>query len=148
MIKILQSIVKSLQAIVRDLKKLIAKQEKEEKKIPVLELAKAMAKMEGFGIPGALPTRNHNPGDLRRSKFQSFTKDGFAYFPDDKTGWKALVYDLCIKITGKSTTGLTPESTLRDLIYKWTATDRYAYLMFVANRLGVSFDYRIKNFIC
>ena len=148
MIKLLQSIVKSLQAIVKDLKKLVGKQEKEEKKIPVIELAKAMAKMEGFGIEGALPTRNHNPGDLRRSKFQSFVKDGFAYFPDDKTGWKALVYDLCIKIMGKSTTGITPESSLRDLIYKWTATDQYAYLMFVASKLGISFEYKIKNFIC
>ena len=148
MIKILQSIVKSLQAIVDGLKKLVGKQEKEEKKIPVMELAKAMAKMEGFGIPGALPTRNHNPGDLRRSKYQLFVKDGFAYFSEDEMGWQALVYDLCIKITGKSTTGITPESSLRDLIYKWTATDRYAYLMFVANKLGVTFDYQIKNFVC
>ena len=148
MVKILRKIVVILQQIVKGLQKLIAEQQKEVKKIPVMELAKAIAEMEGFGIPGALPTRNHNPGDLRRSKFQSFTKDGFAYFQDDETGWTALIYDLCIKITGKSTTGLTPESTLRDLIYKWTATDQYVYLTHVALKLGVSFDYKIKNFVC
>ena len=147
--EILKQIILSLKKIVELLKRLITKQQQAEiKTIPVMELAKAMAKMEGFGIAGALPTRNHNPGDLRESKYQLYQKDGFAYFPDNETGWKAFVYDLCVKITGHSVTGLTPESSLKDLIYKWTATDQHRYLMFVSARLGVPFDYKIKNFSC
>src|SRR6185437_4031555 len=30
-------------------------------------LARLISREEGFGIPGALPTRDHNPGDLRHS---------------------------------------------------------------------------------
>ena len=146
---ILKQIIIRLKKVVELLKRLIAKQQQAEvKKIPVMELAKAMAEMEGFGVPGALPTRNHNPGDLRESKYQLYQKDGFAYFPDDETGWKAFIYDLCVKINGHSVTGLTPESSLKDLIYKWTATDQHRYLMFVSARLGASFGYKIKNFTC
>jgi hypothetical protein len=33
----------------------------------VSKLGEVIAKEEGYGIPGTLPTRNNNPGDLRHS---------------------------------------------------------------------------------
>lgn len=60
-----------------------------------MTLIQAMAKQEGFGVPGTRPTRNHNPGDL---EYHQFTKDNgaigtdgrYAIFPDDATGFSAM----------------------------------------------------------
>lgn len=60
-----------------------------------MTLIQAMAKQEGFGVPGTRPTRNHNPGDL---EYHQFAKDNgaigtdgrYAIFPDDATGFGAM----------------------------------------------------------
>lgn len=57
-------------------------------------LARAIAAQEGFGVAGARPTRNHNPGDLRGWFPYPADADGFTIFPDDATGWAALKQDL------------------------------------------------------
>lgn len=45
-------------------------------------LATLIAKREGFGIPGALPTRQNNPGDLRHA-------NGESHDPADPNGIQA-----------------------------------------------------------
>ncbi len=54
-------------------------------------LAQAIARQEGFGIPGNRPTRNNNPGNLRASSL-AIGKDagGFAIFASVADGWAAL----------------------------------------------------------
>jgi len=42
-------------------------------------LAQLIGKEEGFGIPGTVPTRDNNPGDLRHSPHSSHAGEG----PDD-----------------------------------------------------------------
>lgn len=56
-------------------------------------LAHLISKMEGFGIPGAQPTRKNNPGDLRHSPHSSHEGEG----PNDigeidtiEHGWEDL----------------------------------------------------------
>lgn len=55
-------------------------------------LAELISKMEGFGIPGTLPTRNNNPGDLRHSPHSAHPGDpnaiGVIDNPED--GWADL----------------------------------------------------------
>lgn len=51
--------------------------------------------MEGFGVLGARPTTNHNPGDIIAGTFAHahgalLTASFIAIFPDDATGWSAL----------------------------------------------------------
>lgn len=58
------------------------------------KLAQAIAQQEGFGVPGARPTRNHNPGDIRGWGAYPVDAEGFAVFPDDATGWAKLMQDL------------------------------------------------------
>jgi hypothetical protein len=54
-------------------------------------LASAIARFEGFGVPGSVAARNHNPGNLRSGIGQSGTDaNGYAIFPDDVTGYAAL----------------------------------------------------------
>lgn len=57
------------------------------------KLAQCIARMEGFGIPGAVPTVKNNPGDLRHSPQASHEGEG----PDDigimnspAAGWQDL----------------------------------------------------------
>ena len=56
-------------------------------------LAQLMAKREGFGIPGDIPTRNNNPGDLEHApgeRHPADSPDSIGWFPTVKKGWKEL----------------------------------------------------------
>ena len=86
----------------------------------------AIAKHEGWHPPakgdkagGSRAYRNHNPGNLRKSPFAFSEVDGFAVFRSDFIGWMALHWDLMQKAKGQTVTGLTGQSTIRDLIYVW-----------------------------
>jgi hypothetical protein len=53
-------------------------------------LARLMSKREGFGIPGAVPTRDHNPLDLRHSPHSSHEGEGsddIGIIDTDADGW-------------------------------------------------------------
>lgn len=94
--------------------------------------------------------RNHNPGNLRSSFFQLGQRDGFAFFYNDDVGFSALLYDLLIKASGKSTTGLKADSTLRELIFKYAPpveNDSEAYLSFILQQTGFSADLRLKDLL-
>ncbi|HUD74121.1 MAG TPA: hypothetical protein VMQ76_03540 [Terracidiphilus sp.] len=61
----------------------------------MLTILQAIARREGYGVPGARPTRNNNPGDLmagpESAEFGAIGNDGpYAIFPDAETGWMAL----------------------------------------------------------
>jgi hypothetical protein len=55
-------------------------------------LTQAIATLEGFGIPGARPTRDNNPGDVRAGPGMTGTDSpgGIATFADAGDGWDAL----------------------------------------------------------
>lgn len=62
----------------------------------ISRLATEMSKIEGFGKPGAIPTRDNNPGDLITGNFSTkhgaLGEDkGYAIFPDVETGVKAQI---------------------------------------------------------
>ena len=91
-------------------------------------LAETIAKIEGWdplkggGVNKDQPTvayRNHNPGNLRKSPFAVSERDGFAVFLNDQAGFFAIVWDLWSKTNGKTSTGLTSNSTIADLINVW-----------------------------
>lgn len=99
------------------------------------KLARLIAQEEGYGIPGALPTRNNNPGDLRHSPHSSHTADapdaiGKIDSPDD--GWA----DLERQLQRYAALGMT----LRDAIYEFAPpeeNDSARYLKFVCEGLGL-----------
>lgn len=60
-----------------------------------MTLMDAIARMEGFLVPGSRAARNHNPGNIVYGPFAiengATGSDGrFAIFPDDATGFTAL----------------------------------------------------------
>lgn len=62
-------------------------------------LAQLIAKEEGFGVAGTLPTRNHNPGDLRHSPHSvhsPMNPDGIGIIATDEEGWADLERQLAL----------------------------------------------------
>jgi hypothetical protein len=101
------------------------------------KLAHLIAQREGFGIPGAIPTRDNNPGDLRHSPHASHAGEGsnaIGIIDTLADGWADLERQL--QLYAKR--GLT----LRDMIINYYApaneNDSEAYLQFVCAGLGVS----------
>jgi hypothetical protein len=75
---------------------------------PTQVLARAIAKAEGFGVKGALPTRLHNPGDIRASRGVHYpgqvglNRHGYVIFKNDAAGFAALENLLDKIVTGES----------------------------------------------
>lgn len=81
-----------------------------------MDICEAIAKEEGFGVPGGRATRNHNPGDISWGPFArshgataletipAGVKEParFAVFPDDETGFTAMRALLDIQYAGQN----------------------------------------------
>ncbi len=83
-----------------------------------------------------LPTRNNNPGDLKDPATGTFRT-----FQDPVTGFKALQDDLLGKMTGSTSTGLTPQSSIQDFAHVWApasdSNDPISYANKLSAQLGV-----------
>lgn len=113
---------------------------------PLDQLAQAIGRQEGYGIPGALPTRDNNPGDLTK------VGGGFQQFASPADGFAALYSWLTRHI------GAHPDWTFRDLFnfYLRGSTtappvddqgDSNIYAQNVAGWLGVSPDSTVSSFL-
>lgn len=111
------------------------------------EWAQAIKKFEGW-YPGSLSYRQNNPGNLRYSKYQAGTKNGYSYFNTYEEGWKALLYQLRIAVDGRSSV-YNPEMTLLDFfqVYAPSSDNNYPekYAQFVADKLNVTIETTIKD---
>ena len=79
---------------------------------PIEAVADAITKFEGWA-PGNKSYQQRNPGNLRDAygnyrTFQTFVE-----------GYSALLFDLRAKFSGHTKTGLTPDSTLIELMMKY-----------------------------
>lgn len=125
----------------------------------ILKLARAIVEHEGWspqtnaGASVTQPSvsyRNHNGGNLRASPFALGTRNGFAFFVDDNTGFFALVWDLWKKCKGETSTGLTGESSLVHLISKYAPpaeNDTNAYVEAVCKATGFPPLKQLKTFV-
>ncbi len=99
------------------------------------KLARLIAKEEGYGIPGSVPTRDNNPGDLRHSPHSTHAQGepdsiGKIDSPDD--GWADLERQLRLY----AARGMT----LRDAIFEFappSENDSGRYLKYVCDGLGL-----------
>ena len=102
-------------------------------------LAQLIAKQEGFGKPGALPTRRNNPGDLRHSPHSSHEGIG----PNDigeidtaTDGWADLERQLRLY----SIRGLTLAQLAETYAPESDGNDTAAYLAALCSGLGLGPD--------
>ena len=104
-----------------------------------MTLIEAMARQEGFHVPGSRPNRNANPGDIEWGKFTqahgaTHGDPRFAVFPDATTGFNAMR-----ALLQSAYLGLTVEQALN----KWAPpveNDVSAYLAGVLKMTGLGKD--------
>lgn len=107
------------------------------------KLAQLIAKEEGYGIPGAVPTRDNNPGDLRHSPHSSHEGEGpddIGIIDSDADGWADLERQLQLY----AERGLS----LRDAIYEFappSENDSERYLNFICSGLGCQPDITVRE---
>jgi hypothetical protein len=105
------------------------------------QLMKAIAKAEGYGVKGAIPTRYHNPGDIRASRGVKYpgqvglNKHGYAIFKNDCFGWAAMQGQLDKIINGESRF-YSVNMTLRQLAKLYATSP--LWVKNVAKNLGVT----------
>jgi hypothetical protein len=104
-------------------------------------LAKAIAKAEGFGKKSALPTRLHNPGDLKAVRGYTYPgqisvgKGGHTRFRTDADGWAALEHQINKMIADESKR-YSVNMTLQEFSKKYAGNHR-VWLKNVTHNLGV-----------
>lgn len=120
----------------------------------------AIQEFEGYFAPGVnskypngtISWRNNNPGNLRPAGQIGMTgsKGGFAVFKNYEVGYQALYHQVEIACNGKSKV-YHPNMTILEFFSKFAPSSdgNYPkiYATFVANKLGVSVDFVIRNLI-
>lgn len=97
------------------------------------KLAHLIAQEEGYGIAGALPTRDNNPGDLRHSphSFHSGDPNAIGQIPTAAEGWA----DLERQLARYAARGMTLEQAIYEFAPP-SENNSAAYLAFVCAGLG------------
>lgn len=106
-------------------------------------LAELIAKEEGFGIPGAKPTRYNNPGDLRHSPHSAHKPDApndIGQIDTPEHGWEDLERQLVIF----AERGLTLKQ-LVDIYAPPNENNTAKYLAFICTGLGLDSDCTVTD---
>ena len=81
--------------------------------MPKYRFSQLIAKSEGFGVPGTIPTIRHDPGDLRHSPHSSHVgigPDDIGIIDTDADGWADLEHQL--DLIAKDYPGITIYQTI------------------------------------
>lgn len=113
----------------------------------VRRFADAIAHAEGFGRPGAVPTNNHNPGDLKSSSVPSLRADsqGHLVFATDAMGWEALHRQVQLIVSGKSRVYTSLDLTIAQMAAKYAPSGAANWAANVARFLNVSVDTTLRE---
>lgn len=80
-------------------------------------LADAISRYSGYDNPESAAFQNRNPGNLPAISPRHIRDlQGKRVFQSFLDGYQALLFDLKVKASGKSSTRLKPSSTIRDLM--------------------------------
>lgn len=98
----------------------------------------------------SLAIKNNNPGNLRYVGQAGATNDpsGFAKFDNPQNGYAALLNDVQGKLTGATSTGLTPNHTLEDFAKVYAPpieNNTGDYVANLANTLGVAPNTKLSD---
>lgn len=102
--------------------------------------AAAIARLEGFGVPGAIPTQANNPGDLELGDIgygvsAAAGGNSITNFPTIEAGWNALENQLN-KIVSGSSPNYPPGTSVQQALTTYSGSPSYAQN--AANILGVN----------
>ena len=112
----------------------------------IIAMAQAIAEAEGFFVPGSIPARAHNPGDLTQGDFgdtgvylTSSSGAQIIVYPDDQAGWNAL-YEKLQNIANGTSSVYSPDMTLQQFADKWTSTQQSSWAENVASSIGADIN--------
>jgi hypothetical protein len=107
-------------------------------------LAQLIAKREGWGIPGDLPTRQNNPGDLRHAPGEQHppdTPNSVGSFKSPAIGWAMLERQLNL-FAGRG-------ATIKQMIEDWApasdGNDTQGYITYLCTALGCTPDTLVSD---
>jgi hypothetical protein len=103
----------------------------------IRRIAEAIAKAEGYGVPGAIPTVRNNPGNLKGADGQ------IRWFQTPEEGWNALYRQVTMMFTGESRY-YRPDMTIAEIARIYTGEAAYMdWANNVARFLGVTPETRL-----
>lgn len=111
----------------------------------VRHFAQAIARAEGYGVVGAVPTNANNPGDLCDPTGALFGlptmgNESIVVFPDPASGWDALYRQLQLIADGRSSV-YTLDMSIADMALHYAPTpDPMTWASNVAAFAGVTPD--------
>jgi hypothetical protein len=115
-------------------------------------LATAVAHAEGFGVRHAIPTRYHNPGDLKSARIykklpgqKALGKGDHIVFESDYAGWAALRDYLTKMVDGRSHY-YNPNMTLAQMSRIYAGNWR-PWLAIVTKELNVAPSVRLRDLL-
>jgi hypothetical protein len=116
------------------------------------KLALAISKAEGFGVKNTIPTRYHNPGDIRTCRpglhypgQVGISHHCYVIFCSDAAGFSALESNLRKIATGKSVY-YAPDITINKMARLY-ATNWHTWAKNVAKNLDVPTDTRLADLL-
>ena len=105
----------------------------------IRRIAEAIARAEGYGVPGAIPTVRNNPGNIKDASGRIRT------YPTVGDGWDALYRQVLLMLTGESR-WYRPEMTIAEVARIYTGESTYMdWARNVARILGVTPDTRLRD---
>lgn len=105
----------------------------------IRRIAAAIAKAEGYGVPGAIPTIRNNPGNIKNAQGEIIT------FPNPEAGWNALYRQVLLMLTGESRY-YKPEMTIAEIARIYTGEAAYMnWANNVSRVLGVTPETRLRD---
>jgi hypothetical protein len=141
---------KLLLLIALSLSALSAAQEVDKQKVE--RFATAVAHAEGFGVRHAIPTRYHNPGDLKSRRDlaklpgQKYLGKGeHVVFASDQAGWNAL-QDYIIKMVDGRSRRFNPNMTITQVARIYAGNWR-PWVKIVTRELEVPANTRLRDLL-
>jgi hypothetical protein len=102
------------------------------------KFASAIAVAEGYGTPGAIPTRARNPGDLNLGP-PTLAGTTITVFESEADGWNAL-YAQLVKIRDGRSANFQASMSIAEMASVYAPSEPDAWAANVARTLGVTTD--------
>jgi len=95
-------------------------------------------------------TKNNNPWNVKMSPVNEslavwVDSQGHLIFPDIQTWMQALINDVSAKLTWRTSTGLTPESTLNDMANVYQEKTWWEWVKNIQSVTGYTWDTKLKD---
>ncbi len=116
----------------------------------VWDVARAIAKAEGYNLAGSNPARLNNPGDISDGRkvygFEDHSGSSITKFPDAVTGWQWLYTKIARAANGNSNV-YDSSMSWREIGALWAPPNAETWASNVSGALGLDSDSSLGDYI-